>query len=100
MSLLKEFGGEVVDTAKDPKVQEWLKGRQSDYNIHKNFGFEGLLGKYIMDRYMPKGSRFNFDFEKGRIGYRPTDRFGLYVEPDSLEGNVPKGIRVGANFNF
>ena len=55
MSLLKEFGGELVDTAKDPKVQEWLKGRESDYNIHKNFGFEGLLGKYIMDRYMPKG---------------------------------------------
>ena len=67
-------------------------------DIYDNWGIEGLLGQYFASKLGT--NKWNLDLPNSQLNWLVNDKLNMYLRPDSLANNKPKGLRFGLNYRF
>jgi hypothetical protein len=86
----------AIKQQKKKKISKGLKKTAETYNIHENYGIEGLLGQYLLNKYLNK-NKFNVDLGRKRVQYSPNEDWDFYARDDSPRYG---GLEIGANYHF
>ena len=79
-----------------PGLREGIEDTAETYNIHKNYGLEGLLGQYLFNKHI-NTNKFNVDLSEKRFDYRPNEDWEFYARDDSPRYG---GIEIGGKYHF